>query len=159
MTHVSPSSIFEKNNQDHSDQNKIFTLPFREHDILQLQQIFVTFGLHIIKVPNVVEGRMIIEIILKSLNYYQNIGCVTDMLGLNNSVHDIVKAMKLEKFKDYELLTGLDNFFAVYPCFDFVWVEFTENMKNKYNLEDIKKVFNMYCVNERMPVLIVMYEE
>ena len=163
MANLSTSSMFGKHEQDLYENNhkdsKLFTLPFSEYDVLVLQEIFVTLGVHTIKVKNVADGRHIIQTILKSLNYYHNIGSVTKIDGLSVLVCDIMKHIGLQQSQRNNLLIDLEEFFAVHPCFDFIWIEFTQEIKNQCSADDIKKMFDMYHVEERMPVLIVMYEE
>lgn len=167
MGNISTSSIFGKhdsvfddseNNKDKNN-NKLFTLPFSEQDVLALQATFVSLGIHTIKTKNIIDGRKIIETILKSLNYYHNVGCVTDVEQVPDTACDIVNHIKLQAVNQNNLLLDLEDFFAVHPCFDFIWIEMTESMQNNFSIEDIKNTFNMYHVEERMPVLIMIYDE
>jgi hypothetical protein len=165
MANLSTSSIFDKHEQNFCDNDhhhkdlKLFTLPFSEYDVLVLQEIFVTLGVHTIKTKNVIDGRQIIQTILKSLNYYHNVGSVTQIEGLPVFTCDIMKHIGLQFSQRNNLLIDLEEFFAVHPCFDFIWIEFTQEIKSQCSIEDIKNLFDIYHVNERMPVLIVMYEE
>lgn len=162
MANISTPSMFNKKNQDFQSVSKddtVFTFPFSEQDVLDLQGIFVALGVHIIKTKNILDGRAIIKTILNSLNYYHNIGCVTDAEDLPVNVCDIINHIKLQKSHRGNLLTDLEDFFSIHPCFDFVWIEFTEDIKKEYSCNDIKNIFDMYHVEERMPVVIVVYEE
>ena len=162
MANISTSSIFNKKNNDFYSVDKndfLFTLPFSEQDVLELQGIFVALGVHIIRTKNVLEGRTIIQTILNSLNYYHNIGCITNEQDLPVNVCDIINHIKLQKSQHSDLLTNLEDFFSIHPCFDFVWIEFTKDIKNNYSQKDIKNLFDMYHVEERMPVVIVMYDD
>ncbi len=88
MANISTSFILGKHTQDFYDDyrsDKLFTLPFSEHDVLSLQEKFIALGVHIIKTKNVVDGRAIIQTILNSLNYYHNISCVTQSNYKNHS--------------------------------------------------------------------------
>lgn len=163
MANISTSSIFGKDTQNfqtttHKDEI-LFTFPFSEQDVLELQGMFVALGVHVIKTKNIFDGRKIIQTILQSLNYYHNIGCVTNVGKLPVNICDIISHIRLEKSHKGDLLVDLEDFFTVHPCFDFIWIELTEDMKTQYSSNDIKKIFDMYHVEERMPVLIVNYEE
>ncbi len=161
MAHILTPSILIKENHGFYDEldNKLFTLPFSENDVLKLQETFVSFGIHTIKTKNILDGREIIQTILNSLNYYHNIGCITDAQGLSTSVCDIINHIELQKSRKGDLLIDLEDFLTIHPCFDFIWIELTKEMQNLYSAADIKKIFNIYHVEERMSVLIVMYQE
>ena len=161
MANISTSSIFHKEDHDFNMiiHEKLFTLPFSEQDVLELQEIFVTLGVHTIKTKNIAQGRKIIKIILDSLNYYHNIGCVTQEKDTPITTCDILKHIVLEKIEKGDLLTNLEDFLAVHPCFDFIWIEFTENLKKEFSYKAVKNIFDMYHVEERMSVLIVTYDE
>lgn len=162
MENISTPFILGKQIHDfcsEHESSKLFTLPFSEHDVLQLQEMFVKPGLHLIKVKDVTDGRKIIQTILSSLNYYHNIGCITNVAELSPTVCNIINHIKLHKPNSDNLLLELEDFFTVHACFDFIWIELTQGMKKQYSLKDIQKVFNMYHVDERMPVLIMMYEK
>ncbi len=136
----------------------IFSLPLCQHDIIRLQHLFVTCGVHIIKIKNFLEGRKIIQAILHSLNYFHNIGCISQDHNLPNFVCDIIKHIEFEKNTDNFLL-DLEDFLTVHPCFDFIWVELSTKILQQHTLESMTKIFEMYHAQERMPVLFVMYDE
>lgn len=162
MSQISTSSVFRTSIHDVIEEHhheKSFSIPFNEYDVLQLQAIFVQPGIHVIKTKNIVDGRKVITTILNSLNYYHNIGCITDINGLSDEVYDIVAHLQLRKYQHENSLVDLEDFFAIYPCFDFIWIEYGESIEKKYALQDIKKIFNMFHVEERMPVLVVKYDE
>lgn len=161
MANISTSSIFGKDAQGFqtTTDKTLFTFPFSEQDVLELQGLFVALGVHVIKTKNISDGRKIIQTILQSLNYYHNIGCVTTIGNLPINICDVINHIKLQKSQKGDLLVDLEDFFAVHPCFDFIWIELTEDMKTQYSSNDIKKIFDMYHVEERMPVLIVTYDE
>jgi hypothetical protein len=162
MANISTPSILGKQNHNFNDEHKdntLFTLPFSEHDVLELQGLFVALGVHTIKTKNIIDGRRIIQTILQSLNYYHNIGSISDVSGLPINVCDVINHIKLQRSQKGDLLIDLEAFFAVHPCFDFIWIEFTESMKNQYSAKDIKNIFEMYHAQERMSVLIVTYDE
>lgn len=164
MANLSTSSMFGKHimtMQDDYKNSKLFSIPFSELDVLELQQIFVALGVHTIKAKNVADGRAIIATILQSLNYYHTIGCVTQVVEpvLAVNVCDILGQIMLQHDEKGDLITDLEDFFSMYACFDFIWIEFTQAMRKRYSYDALKKIFDMYHAEERMPVVIVMYEE
>jgi hypothetical protein len=165
MTHTStPLEHIQHHNPCYADcgNKKIFSLPFCQEDILQLQEIFVTCGIHRIQAKNVADGRKVIQTILHSLNYFHNIGSITQAAGLPNFVCDVIRHVEFDAYHNQQpkdLYAYLEQFLTVHPCFDFMWVELSVSMQQQYSLASITKMFEMYHVQERMPVVIVTYEE
>lgn len=162
MANLSTSSMLGKHTQDFYNKDKsgkLFSLPFSEEDVLMLQEIFITSGVHTIKTKNVIDGRKIIQTILNSLNYYHNIGSIASTKNLPHNVCDIINHIALQNLRPNNLLMNLEDFFDVHPCFDFIWIELTQDIKKICTIENLKKLFDMYHVEERMPVFIVTYDE
>lgn len=166
MANISTPFIFGKQEihnglqEDHQDEVKLFMIPFLEHDVLDLQAMFVKPGIHVIKVKNILDGRIIIKTILDSLNYYRNIGFISqenkniELLGYN-----IMSHINLKTKSDHDFLIDVEKFFSDHSCFDFIWVEFSQDIEKKCSLQDLKKIFTMFHAQERMPVLIIQYEK
>jgi hypothetical protein len=155
LQHTSNNDLCSNND---CSNKKIISLPFCEHDALRLQEIFVTCGVHTITTKNSSDGRKIIQTILHSLNYFHNIGCLTQLQGLPSFVCDIAKHVALEQTQN-NLLLDLETFLTVHPCFDFIWIELSQAMQKKYPIEALTKNFEMYHVQERMPVVFVLYDQ
>lgn len=163
MSNISTSFIFDKKIQNRlSDKNiykhKLFVIPFTEHDVLDLQAMFVKPGIHIIFVKNILDGRKIITTILDSLNYYNIIGCISKENYIPEKSYDIVSHIKTEKQSEIVILSDLEKFFLNHACFDFIWIEFSKKIEEIYTLQDIKNFFTMFHVQERMPVIIIQYQ-
>ncbi len=154
MLHSSKSI---KNDHDYNH-DRFFALPLSEQDALQLQAVFINCGVHVVKMKNIIEGRKIVKTILHSLNYFHNIGCISNYHHLPVFVCDIIKHIEFEKLGD-DLLDNLEHFLTIHPCFDFIWFEFSQVMQKKYTLQNIQNIFEMYHVKDRMPVVIIVYDE
>ena len=163
MENILTSSTFSKRMNDRYNSNEepvFFDFPFSELDILELQNKFLTFGLHHIKTTNVQSGRSMVATILKSLNYYQNVGSITQEGGNLFESHDIYQQVKYnESYNEENLSTALELFFTVNPHFDFVWIELTKELKNINIAMNIEKVFKMCHADERLPVILLSYEK
>jgi len=144
-------SYGQKNN------NNFFDTKFSEKDVLELQAMFLTFGIHVIKTKNVHSGRVIMETILGSLKYFKNIGAVTYVSSLPNFACDILEYIKIQGFVSDDMIPDLENFFTMHSCFDFIWVEFTGALYIEY-FDGIKNIFETYHVQDQMPIIFVMYE-
>jgi len=137
---------------------KYFDTQFSEKDVIELQEMFLTFGIHCIKIKDVQSGREIIKTILGSLNHFKNIGAITYASGLQDFVCDILVHIKMQEPHYFDdIFIDLEIFFTMHACFDFIWIEFTDNLLIR-NFEGLKNIFEMYHVNNQMPVIFMMYE-
>jgi len=159
MANLSSFSLDCDNLYNERNDHNYFDLPLLENDILTLQQVFVTQGVQYIKTKNVESGRKIINMILASLKYYKKIGCVTQNNLLPLTACNILDEIEFEKNRTGNLLFDLENFFTVNPSFDFIWMELSKKLSDEYSCVSIKNIFDMYHVEERLPVLIVTYTE
>lgn len=164
MGKILQSSFLEEVNNDPYNSNKdavFFDTPFSELEILQLQQIFLTYGISTIKTKNVARGRLIIATILNSLKYYHHIGCITKESNLDEKFYNVYQAIQKHQNKNcsISLSCALEDFFTVNPYFDFIWIELTNELKNTSLCTNVKKIFDMYYVQQRMPVILMTYEE
>lgn len=100
-----------------------------EEDILFLQDIFLTNGLHHIKVPSVLSGRTIIYKFLRSMNYYHHVTCLTcnDDFPLKKTVGNLFQLLKRACGQEpsYE---HIENYFLEQWFADFMWVELSEDL-------------------------------
>ncbi|AXK60225.1 hypothetical protein [Candidatus Chromulinivorax destructor] len=152
---------FDKNYDNlvhNNDEMQIFNFDLSEQDVLHLQEIFLTCGVHTIKTTNVATGRKILESVVGSLKYYQNIGIITHENGVDTKVYDILRDIKNQGLMTDNIIADLEDFFMVHTCFDFVWVEFSQLLSVDYAIH-LQNIFTMYYAQERMPVIFVMYDQ
>ena len=161
MVNAVSLKIFDNSMNDYTktESKLLFTLPFSQEDALKLQAIFIQPGVHVIHVKNIAEGRTITDIILKSLNYYHDIGLLS--LEKDAPVYslDIINCINSGNIIKKESHENLEDFFIANPYFDFIWVEGTKNFLEKYPLQNLKTMFSMIHAQERMSVVILLYEE
>jgi len=125
--------------------NNSITYYFSEETIIDLQDKFLTPGLHTIIVPNVIVGRTLIVKILKSLNYYHTIGCLSETALESDAIFSL----------SYYQETTLDNILT--ECFyDFIWIECTKKFIQSLTLYDEKK---FYTTTSKIPIIAVAYQE
>ncbi len=125
-----------------------------EQNILYLQNQFLINGFHYFKVKNILDGRKIILTMLNSLNYYNNIACLTSNNNeFRENVFDIYYT--LTKENSTENIDNLVNFFLETFDFDFMWIEESKDFIEtswykifKQHLID----FNFYKV---IPIMII----
>lgn len=104
-----------KINQPFSSLKLNNTFAISEQQILELQDLFLTNGIHHISVPTLKEGRALIYKFLHALNCYQSIACFTiDGISLKKSILDLHSQL---------LQKNWDHFFVEEFTNDFLWIE------------------------------------
>jgi hypothetical protein len=91
------------------------TFSISEQQILELQDLFLTNGIHHISVPNLKEGRALMYKFLDALRCYQSIACFTiDGISLKKCILDLHSQL---------LQKDWDHFFIEEFTSDFLWIE------------------------------------
>lgn len=137
--------------------SKTIEYPFVENEILYLHEIFLTNGIHSFNVKTIDLGRKIIYSILNSLQFYQNIACLTlSEISLNNDITNIYGILNDSNFLN-DPNKDLVSFFLDEFYYDFIWIE--EN--NKLKKSEWYKLFNQYLIdlnfNRSIPIILISY--
>ena len=132
-----------------------FGAQLQEIDILILQDLCMTPGVHKIQVSNLASGRSIMTLILNSLNHYQNIAYISDILHDSNIFHQICKNGMCKESLEF----AFEEFFIHQPFFDFLIIELTETFKNEKLMEDLLQIFSMFHFQEQLPIFIISYQD
>jgi len=134
--------------------------PLTDKNILDLQEKFLTNGLHHIKVPTIHDGRTLIFTFLNSLSFIlHSIACVTtsDTMLPENIINIHEQLSKIENFNtshtDY-----MQNFFFEQFYFDFIWVEMTTSLITSEWYQEFENNFIDLKMNKNIPMLVVTYE-
>jgi hypothetical protein len=126
-----------------------------EQDVLYLQKIFLEPGFHDLKVSNFKESRKFISLVLNSLRFYKNVGCLTIQSDeLQKEFDDIYGKLVLRNYSiDPE--TSLINFFLDEFDYDFIIIEKTDELANC----TMSKIFEQYLldfhINRMIPIINV----
>lgn len=68
---------------------------FSEQDIIALQDVFMTNGMHDVTVTDIAQGRAMISTFVKALNYHQTIACLSmTRASLDPEIFDIYKILQ-----------------------------------------------------------------
>ena len=129
--------------------------PFSEQDILELQDEFLTNGFHYLTVSNIQTGRKIINTFLSSLNYYQEVGCLT--IADQALVENVSNICKLLENSDYLQNMNFEEFFLEQWYYDFVWIEAIEQL---WYLPWFKKLYQQIVngtIEDSLPIFILSY--
>lgn len=137
---------------------RLIKKPFSESDVLYLQDLFLTPGVHQINVDSVAKGRAIISDVLDSLHYHQKAGCLSlNDTALEDGVCDIVKTLIKDDYlvnSDNLTLFFLDRFY-----FDFLWIEESTNLVDSIWYEQFKQHLVDFNFNKSIPIIKVLIND
>jgi len=131
---------------------------FSEHDILDLQELFLSPGMHELTVPNIAAGRELMSSVLTAFNCFPRIACLTTAsLPLPAHVTHLHDEMALHgalAFSNHQL----DSFLLEHFYYDFLWIEVTPELLQSawYPYFQLKLIdFNLAMT---LPIIAVSYE-
>ena len=138
---------------------KVIREPLTEIEILDLQDAFLTNGVHIIKVKNVAAGRNLVAVFLESLHCYHDTAMLTvSDVPLEKSVVNLYEVLIQNGYLDNLDLPDLEEFFLEKFYFDFVWLEATEELiANRWFAEFETKLTDLK-INNHIPIVFLTYE-
>ncbi len=141
------------------DDEKIpkFNLPLTNLDVIKLHCMFMIPTSSTFLVTDLLSGRIIIQKILHSLNYYKRIGYLSLTMFHQNFTIDIFKNIQ-KNAQVYGLQYSINQFFIEHPELDFIWIEYTENLIVQFGQSNIDYFIKIMTQHQAMPVIIVRYE-
>jgi hypothetical protein len=145
---------------EHLHEFDLIQEPFSEHQILALQEKFLTNGFQYIKVKSVVKGRLIIEPFLASLGIYTDIAVLSTTPILPQApMTDIYYELSNNGYISTFEPLYLDEFFIESFYHDFMWIEATRDVLNAHWFDDIKRKIIDIGIDQHIPILIVLYQD
>lgn len=136
---------------------RLFNGPFSENDVLYLQDIFLTPGVHEIHVDNVARARNMMDKVLDALHYHHKAACLSlhDM-PLSVNIADLVKILLTD---DYLISPdSLTQFFLDYFYYDFLWIEETQSLLDSVWYEQFKQHLVDFNFNYAIPIVKVIFK-
>ena len=130
-----------------------------EDDILYLQDIFLTNGVHAIKVSNVATGRVLIYKLLQSLHYHHVVACLTcaENPPLKRSIFDVYRAIMHHELGP-DSYDDIEDFFIERFYADFLWVELSHESLKKSVVTHATNVVRALDIDSRMPIVTISYD-
>lgn len=126
-----------------------------EYDILELQEIFLTYGFHSLVVPSLPFGRDLTIRFLDSLNCYSNIACLSlSSRPLRSSVINVYEELGFSGALVHSGTT-IETFLLDQFYYDFLWIEMTQELDEApwYWLFEQKLLeFNLF---KALPIVII----
>jgi hypothetical protein len=133
-------------------------VPFSEDDILELQDLFLSNGVHYIKVDDIQSGRFLMQQFLQSLDCYHNVACLsTSIEPLDPSVVDLYSELMVGGYFDKDSMVCLEEFFLAQFNFDFLWLESLNPGHEASWLQKILKHVKNFKLEHKLPIIFVSY--
>lgn len=127
---------------------------FSENDVLHLQNIFLTPGVHEVYVLDLAKARKKMDRFLKALQYHHKAACVSlQPLYLSDDIADIVQIL----LTDDHLISSnsLTLFFLDHFYFDFLWIEESEELLSCVWYEQFKQHLEDFNFNKSISIIKV----
>lgn len=150
---ASPQRLFILNDKKFQK----FNLPLTNFEVMTLHSIFMNPTYSNLLVSDISSGRIIIQKILKSLNYYHNIGNLSVTSYTQNFITNIFQIIQ-KNAQVHGLQYAINQFFIEYTQLDFIWIELTEDLVVQFGQSNVDYFIKIMTQHQAMPVIIVQYE-
>jgi hypothetical protein len=128
-------------------------------DILYLQEMFLTKGLHHIMVPDIFAGRTLVHSFLQSMHYFHEVSCLTNDIEQSLVPEEYNLLENLTDFCGQEVtLDTIEEYFLEHYCADFMWIELSEALMSNPLVAQIAYIMHTLDIAHRMPVIAVSYK-
>lgn len=117
-------------------------LTISEQQILELQDLFLTKGIHTIEVPSIRQGRYLIYSFLDALRCFNSVACITmSKVSLKKNIFNMHEYLHWDN----------DNFFSHELDFDFIWIEILKD--NKHDIMSYQHIIEHLCMDRQIPII------
>lgn len=131
---------------------------FSDYEILLLQDRFLTNGFQHIQMADVESSRILIEVILTSLDCYHNVACLTlEQESLSPGITHLYKELCLQDAGS-AYIACIEDYITNHFYFDFLWIELTDNLCSQVWFEQFKQGLLRFGVVYALPIVNVRYE-
>ncbi|KKP25246.1 MAG: hypothetical protein UR12_C0043G0017 [candidate division TM6 bacterium GW2011_GWF2_30_66] len=139
--------------------------PLSEHDILDLQEKFLTNGIHHIAVKNVMFGRSLVFKFLNSINCYHD----NAVLSMSNEAVNFFCSKGETFFSDiyYDLLqdgyisknkkTEFNDFFIEQFYYDFMFIEANQELIDSSWFLNFFDAIKNNKIDQHIPIIVISY--
>lgn len=132
-----------------------------EHDILDLQELFLTNGIHHITSYDLFTGRTLVDIFLQAMaQHYHEKACLTiHSLTLDSSVIDLYALLQLFAGSAcVDPTEYLEEFFVEQHSIDFIWIEETAQLRTQFWYPAFLEMLSYLKLDEHLPIILFSYE-
>lgn len=159
MERVKPSRLCANPKKLFLSSNKkidFFNLPLTNFDLIELHSMFMKLTVSHFQTADVLKGRLIVNKILNSLNYYRQIACLSSVQPMPLNSIDIFQIIH-KNAQVYGLEHAINQFFIDHMQIDFIWIELTEDLISHFGQSNIDYFIKIMTQYHAMPVIVVHY--
>jgi len=129
---------------------------FTHQEILTLQALFLTNGLHFITVKNVTVGRSLMTAFLNTMPALRNIAVLTQEDFLPECFVNIYTVMTAGQIYNQEDMTDffINNFY-----YDFMWIEALPELHATTWFADLEHTIINLNIDMHMPIIVTHYNK
>ncbi len=133
--------------------------PFSETEILEIQDKFLSEGIHQLKVTDVAAGRNLVHTFLDTLTVYHEVGCLTVSNNpLESYITNIYHELLLQSYIDQYEAKNLEEFFIEQFYFDCLWIECTTSLIEQPWFTDFQINLLNFKLERQMPIIMLSYD-
>ncbi|MFC1843108.1 hypothetical protein ACFLYU_05625 [Candidatus Dependentiae bacterium] len=134
--------------------------PLSEHDILDLQDKFLSNGFHYITVSDVYCGRSLVSRFLKSLNCYHEVATLSISwpiieVGTTDVYYELVQGSYTDPIKN----SNWNEFFIDQFYYDFIWIEACHELVDNDWFSEFFNNMVQVKIDQHIPVLVISYSK
>ena len=132
-----------------------------EKDILDLQDLFLTNGVHRVTSYDLFTGRTLIDVFLQAMApHYHDKACLSLHSGtLDSTVFDLYLLLQLFVQNPQEDPTEyLEEFFTEQLYVDFIWIEETADLRAQSWYSVLLESIALLKLDHHIPIIIFSYE-
>jgi hypothetical protein len=139
------------------DQSTSIQDALSEHEILAIQDQFLTNGFHYVQMPDMGSGRVLIETFLASLDCYHNVACLTlERERLPQTVTNLYQEIYMHALGSISS-THIEEYLVDHFYFDFLWIELSDVLCKQVWFEPLKQKLQDLGIAHALPIVQVSY--
>lgn len=150
------SQIFSYNQMQSALNLCDFTKNLSEKEIITLNEIFLSPGLHVVKIKNVRQGRSIFDVFVQQLHFYALHDCCALVQGFfhTNDCNSFDLSL-LSQLTNDELDVLLLSLFD----YNLLWIEADQNLLSNDKFTKFESRIYSLKLYEKLPIIVMLCDE
>lgn len=130
-----------------------------EQEILDLQELFLTYGYNHLSASSLGQARTLISLFVETLHSFSRIACLTtSSLALSDNVCRLHDELALHGALAFDH-RQLDEFLLNSFYYDFLWIECSDDLMQAPWFSYFEKKLHDYNIASSMPILFVTVKD